>query len=270
MEQERLILDPDVSIPDLAVNEDPPFGSQSSVGIFDSVSQQRSNKQSPEATPGSIVQSERSVHSNQVYTKLNNDDDDLEANNLASRRHLSSRNQEPWDLPAVICCCHAGHVSLASLATVAVSSVLIAIWALLNNGVQLHPLLLTVSVLGLVTSTIAIFFGHVKQRPWSFLPFVLYGAFYVIIRIVLLVLSCMNWGYFVTLAVFRDPMHSKVNDISFQDKEALEVIESDAGINRMVAQWCFYIETVLELCVLGLMIYAVLAYRQWVVSRISK
>lgn len=269
MEQERLILDPDVSIPDLAVNDDDPSvgGSQSSVGIFDSVSQQQSNKQSPDATPGSIVQSERSVHSNQVYTKLNNEDD---FNNLASRRHLSSRNQESWNLPAVICCCHAGHVSLASLALVAVSSVLIAIWALLNNGVQLHPLLLTVSILGFATSTIAIVFGHIKQRPWSFLPFVLYGAFYVIIRIVLLVLSCMNWGYFVTLAVFRDPMHSKVNDISFQDKEALEVIESDAGINRMVAQWCFYIETVLELCVLGLMIYAVLAYRQWVVSRISK
>jgi len=268
MEQERLILDPDVSIPDLAVNDEPSVGSQSSVGIFDSVSQQRSIKQSPDATPGSIVHSERSIHSNQVYTKLNNDDDDF--NNLASRRHLSSRNQESWNLPAVICCCHAGHVSLASLATVAFSSVFIAIWALLNNGVQLHPLLLTVSVLGLVTSTIAIVFGHIKQRPWSFLPFALYGAFYVIIRIVLLVLSCMNWGYFVTLAVFRDPMHSKVNDISFQDKEALEVIESDAGINRMVAQWCFYIETVLELCVLGLMIYAVLAYRQWVVSRISK
>jgi hypothetical protein len=77
----------------------------------------------------------------------------------------------------------------------------------------------------------------------------------------------MNWEYFVTLVVFRDPIHSKVSDISFQDKEALGVIEQDAGINRLVAQWCFYIETVLELCILGLMIYAVVAYRQWVVSR---
>ena len=132
---------------------------------------------------------------------------------------------------------------------------------------ELHPLLLTVSILGLVTSLIAIIFGHIKQKPWSFLPFVGYSACYVVIRIVLLVLSSMNWEYFVTLVVFRDPMHSKVSDISFQDKQALSKIEHDTGINRLVAQWCFYIETVLELFILGLMIYAVLAYRQWVISK---
>ena len=71
----------------------------------------------------------------------------------------------------------------------------------------------------------------------------------------------------MTLVVFRDPMHSKVSDISFQDKQALSKIEHDTGINRLVAQWCFYIETVLELFILGLMIYAVLAYRQWVISK---
>lgn len=261
MEQERLILDADTSNQELNL-EASTKSSETSIGIFDSVSQQKQLSSPVTAgleTPGQESCRGSGFSSNQNYTKLYNEESDR--NN--KRFLVGSRSQ--LSLPNAICCCHAGHVSLISLTLVAVSSVVIAVWAILNNGMELHPLLLTISILGLVTSVIAIVFGHVKQHPWSFLPFVFYSACYVVIRIVLLVLSSMYWESFVTLVVLRDPEHSQ--EISNNDKQALEAIEMDTGINRLVAQWCFYIETVLELGVLGLMIYAVIAYRKWVMSK---
>ena len=65
--------------------------------------------------------------------------------------------------------------------------------------------------------------------------FVLFLIFKIFL---LLVLSSMYWESFVTLVVLRDPEHSQ--EISNNDKEALETIEMDTGINRLVAQWCFY------------------------------
>ena len=174
-------MDADASNQELNFDEKSTSSNETSIGIFDSVSQQKQLSSPVNAleTPGHESVRGSGFSSNQNYTKLYNEESDglRKSNLVGSRSQLS--------LPNAICCCHAGHVSLISLALVAVSSVFIAVWAILNNGMELHPLLLTISILGLVTSVIAIVFGHVKQQPWSFLPFVFYSACYVVIRIVL-------------------------------------------------------------------------------------
>lgn len=97
MEQERLIedvLDADISNTNLTqvddCNEDDAKSRESSsIGIFDSVSQQKSNSyHSPVETPGSIVKSEKSY---QQYTKLHNEESDNQLKNR--RKFVGSRSE---------------------------------------------------------------------------------------------------------------------------------------------------------------------------------
>ena len=115
MEQERLLHDPDNSNPTLIEDINGPDNhsnrdsqASSSIGFFDSVSQQRSNPRcnnSPPAldnlTPGSIVKSEKSAksgyssnHSNQQYLKLYNEESDHQNKELKNKNNLVGSRSE--------------------------------------------------------------------------------------------------------------------------------------------------------------------------------
>jgi len=200
------------------------------------------------ATMESCQASEHSsYYSQNQYSKLRNEDDE--------RGFVNSRSQ--LNQPAPICCCHSGHVSFFSLVIVSICSIIVAIYTLINNGIDLHPLLLTTSILGVLTSTLAIFFGHIRKRAWSFIPFMVFLTCYIITRITLVVFSSINWDYFVAMLV--------VNNNDNVDNDIGANIQT-VNMQRTVLQWVFYVETMAEIGLVSFIMWAVFTFRQWVVT----
>ena len=159
------------------------------------------------------------------------------------------------NLPDAICCCHAGHVSFASLLllfTASITSLLIiTITDYVKRESFYFSFYVTITAISLITSSIALVFGHIKQFSNAFIPWIIYIFAYSIFRITLLVLVATDSIQFSN--------HFTVADCSADKPECQQL-----KVLKFAATLIFYIETLVEFVTLAFVLWSSIVYRRWV------